>query len=139
MSEFFSRARDFEISGGNFSHVGGNQHNHYNQTTIVTAARNQRKRYITGTEDEEAEYAEYHEVWRADIIKLADIHHDAYATEDQKRKIELGLTEDIEADKTICKAVMRGQEMAKVTVVSYSGREADKAWRQDFIAHSTYQ
>ncbi|KAK1223646.1 hypothetical protein PQX77_013468 [Marasmius sp. AFHP31] len=94
--------------------------------TIVSAARDERTRCITGTEDEEAEYAEYYDVRLADIIKLADICHDVYATEDRKRKIELGFTEDTEVDKTICKAVMRSQEMARVTIVSYSGREAEK-------------
>ncbi|KAK1217685.1 hypothetical protein PQX77_019654 [Marasmius sp. AFHP31] len=37
MSTFFPSSRNFSINGGHFSHVGGDQHNHYNHASTSSA------------------------------------------------------------------------------------------------------
>ncbi|KAK1225897.1 hypothetical protein PQX77_011145 [Marasmius sp. AFHP31] len=65
-SRFFHKARNFQITGGNFNQVQGDQYNNYS-TTIVQAK-----------EGEPSEFDEYFKVKLGAIFKLRDVGSSAY-------------------------------------------------------------
>ncbi|KAK1233422.1 hypothetical protein PQX77_003418 [Marasmius sp. AFHP31] len=67
LSRFFHKARNFQITGGSFNHVQGDQHNHNYTTTIVQAK-----------EEEPSEFDEYFKVKLGGILKLRDVGSSAY-------------------------------------------------------------
>ncbi|KAK1227241.1 hypothetical protein PQX77_009766 [Marasmius sp. AFHP31] len=61
-SQFFRKARNFQITGGTFNQVKGDQHN-YNYTTTIVQAK----------EEEPSEFDEYFKVKLGGIFKLRDV------------------------------------------------------------------
>ncbi|KAL0570200.1 hypothetical protein V5O48_011774 [Marasmius crinis-equi] len=66
MSDYFRNARDFTLNRPNFNNVGRDQYIYHNHTTITTAQPKSRL-WVQGTEEEEGEFEQYHEVKRADV------------------------------------------------------------------------
>ncbi|KAL0567035.1 hypothetical protein V5O48_014957, partial [Marasmius crinis-equi] len=68
MSNYFQNARDFTLNNPNLSSVGGNQYVYnYHSTTTVTTTQSKSRLWIQGTEEEEGEFDQYHEIKRADV------------------------------------------------------------------------
>ncbi|KAL0066725.1 hypothetical protein AAF712_006330 [Marasmius tenuissimus] len=79
---------------------------------------------------------QYHDVLRADVLRIHDVHHDSFESEIRRQRVRWGWAEDIQADKKISVATIVNRGPSKVTVMSYSGPEAYKAWRHDFELYS---
>ncbi|KAK1224211.1 hypothetical protein PQX77_012892 [Marasmius sp. AFHP31] len=121
MSSFFPNARDFTVTGGNFSHVEGDQHNYMGPITIVQNHIKKR-----------TEFDEFYYVKRGAICRLKNIYIDQYPRrwDDGDRKYwEEG---QYRADRTICAARVLEQPGMVFTVAQYSGPEARKAFEDDF-------
>ncbi|KAJ8087612.1 hypothetical protein PM082_006445 [Marasmius tenuissimus] len=123
MSDFLRNAREFTITGGNFSHVEGDQHtHHHHHSTTQIIRKGKRKR---------TEYDDVHIVKSSAICRIRDVHVDRYRDRwwrKHPRKV----------DKTICVAqVNRGSSRAGTvcTVVSYTGPDAQNAFKKDFRKH----
>ncbi|KAK1225210.1 hypothetical protein PQX77_011890 [Marasmius sp. AFHP31] len=123
MSKFLRDARDFLITGGNFSHVERDQHNYHGPTTIVQRQIKQR-----------TEFDEFYRVKRGAIYKLRDVYTDKYPRRwDEGDRTPLELDEGRpRADRTISTARVRNEEDTLFTVMQYSGPEARKAFEDDF-------
>ncbi|KAK1216530.1 hypothetical protein PQX77_020825 [Marasmius sp. AFHP31] len=109
-SRFFHKARNFQITGGSFNQVQGDQ---YNYTTIVQAK-----------EGEPSEFDEYFKVKLGGIFKLRDVGSSAYPRrwdDGDRWKWE---EEKPRSDKTICTARVLEQPGMVFTMVQYSGPDA---------------
>ncbi|KAL0063456.1 hypothetical protein AAF712_009660 [Marasmius tenuissimus] len=129
---FFSKARNFSIKGGTFNAVQGDQ---YVITQVQDAQK--RRRYIEGDDEhEEAEYEEYVEIKRGDILAVRDIHRYCEWRWDEEKK-EHVLT--YQCEKAVFTGELRlgrGSETSKFTIISYDGPDALKAWKADFREYS---
>ena len=139
MSDNFRNAREISIGeNSNFSTVNGDQ---YNNTTIVTTTRDQRKLWIQGTEEEEADFEQVR-VYGGFSYGLVGLMRDVSQYNEVKRG-------DVELIRATCsftpdpvwqgskyrhfeceKKVFIGQALngigqgSMVTVVGYEGRDA---------------
>ncbi|KAL0580858.1 hypothetical protein V5O48_001150 [Marasmius crinis-equi] len=74
MSDYLRNARDFSIGDySNLSTVHGIQNNNYYNQTTTCDSGSRRKRLKAESEEEEAQYAEYHDVRRGDIVIKRDL------------------------------------------------------------------
>ncbi|KAK1217990.1 hypothetical protein PQX77_019341 [Marasmius sp. AFHP31] len=127
MSTYFPDSRNFCINGGNFSHVGGDQHIHYNQI-------------VQQKEKERTKYDDFRNVRQGDFCRLKDIGINRY----RRCSCMLGshqcwyckLLEKWKVDRTICLAEVDGSPGKVYTAVSYSGPDARKAFEADFQTYS---
>ncbi|KAG7097836.1 hypothetical protein E1B28_005154 [Marasmius oreades] len=115
---FFQEACGVSIGQGTFNAVTGNQTNH-----IYNGMVQQKKHTI---------YDEFYEIKLGGVHRIRDIHCENYP-----RRWDIGIREWYEerrlrVDRTICAAEIRGEQGSRFTVVSYSGPEKDKAWKEDF-------
>ncbi|KAK1225473.1 hypothetical protein PQX77_011586 [Marasmius sp. AFHP31] len=115
-SQFFQKARNFQITGGSFNHVQGDQINY--TTTIVQAK-----------EKEPTEFDEYYEVKRGGIFKINDIGCSAHWDDGNGKKGEQG---EPRVERTFCTARLLEQPGMVFTVLQYSGPDAQRAFEQDF-------
>ncbi|KAK1225138.1 hypothetical protein PQX77_011920 [Marasmius sp. AFHP31] len=118
LSRFFHKARNFQITGGSFNQVQGDQ---YNYTTIVQAK-----------EGEPSEFDEYFKVKLGGIFKLRDVGSSAYP-----RRWDNGDRWEWEegkprSDKTVCIARVLEQPGMVFTMLQYSGPDAHRAFLEDF-------
>ncbi|KAL0567534.1 hypothetical protein V5O48_014457 [Marasmius crinis-equi] len=122
VSQYFNRARNVTIGAySNFSTVLGNQYNYYNQERKVT-------RYIVGTQEEEAEYEQFPEVLRSQVIAFQDIHSHSIECYDKahQKSVECARRTVVAGELAI------GGGVSKCIVVQYSGERAEEAWKRDF-------
>ncbi|KAK1223200.1 hypothetical protein PQX77_013923 [Marasmius sp. AFHP31] len=150
MSTFFPDARNMTITGGVISHVEGDQHNYYRQrisqasetstssspfasgpgpithattssmtTTTVNINGNQINQIIQREEKERTEFDDFRNVKRGDICKLRNI-------------CQAPVT------KTFCTTNLFGVE-GEFTTVTYTGRDARKAFEEEFLKISRIQ
>ncbi|KAL0578381.1 hypothetical protein V5O48_003602 [Marasmius crinis-equi] len=126
MSNYFSGVRNFEVGDySNFSNVRGDQYNYnncYNQ--ITTGEGPQRKRLIVGNEEEETQYAEYHDVRRGDIVIRADLGTGAprWRYDEDRREWVM-----VECECKFFTAVVRSDiGEVSTTIVSYQGLEKEE-------------
>ncbi|KAK1234471.1 hypothetical protein PQX77_002325 [Marasmius sp. AFHP31] len=121
-SQLFRNAQNFQITGGNFSHVNRDQINY--MTTIVRAE-----------EKERTELDEYFEVKRGAICRLKNIHIDQYLRDNkdqcQCQICEEGRVQRIQADRLICTAELVDRPGRVFTMVEYRGPDARKAFEKD--------
>ncbi|KAJ8081723.1 hypothetical protein PM082_007569 [Marasmius tenuissimus] len=109
-TEFFHKARNLQITDGNFNHVEGDQI-HYTPT-IVQAK-----------EKEPTIFDEYYKVKLGGICKLRHI-----GTYQDEGRMGVGLR----ADRTVCTARVVDRPGMVFTVVQYSGPGAQRAFEEDF-------
>ncbi|KAK1228992.1 hypothetical protein PQX77_007958 [Marasmius sp. AFHP31] len=151
-SSFFSNARGFHISGGNFSHVQGDQYNHTtlpvpsssssnpsfalideSPTSTITAVYNvngnQINQVIQHEKKEPTEFDDYRIVKRGDICILRDVCDDSPSC-------QCDMCRQPEVTKTVCIAKVNGAR-GKFTVMSYRGSDARKAFEEDFRKFSS--
>ncbi|KAK1227242.1 hypothetical protein PQX77_009767 [Marasmius sp. AFHP31] len=121
LSRFFHKARNFQITGGSFNHVQGDQHNHNYTTTIVQAK-----------EEEPSEFDEYFKVKLGGIFKLRDVGSSAYPRRWDDGRREWGEEGKPRSDKTICTARVLEQPGMAFTMLQYSGPDAHRAFLEDF-------
>ncbi|KAJ8073545.1 hypothetical protein PM082_011821 [Marasmius tenuissimus] len=119
----FANAQNPSIGdNSNFSVVGRDQYNNYNQLTLANEP--QRRRIVVGNAEEEALYAEYRDLRLGDVLIIAD----------------LGYILEWEWDESYGEWVMvceRNFSVARVrsgiySVVSYDGPGRVGGWREDF-------
>ncbi|KAK1216532.1 hypothetical protein PQX77_020827 [Marasmius sp. AFHP31] len=103
-SRFFHKARNFQITGGSFNQVQGDQ---YNYTTTVVQAK----------EGEPSEFDEYFKVKLGGIFKLRDVGSSAYP---RRWDDGIGGTKVLE------------QPGMVFTMLQYSGPDAHRAFLEDF-------
>ncbi|KAJ8081944.1 hypothetical protein PM082_007790 [Marasmius tenuissimus] len=118
-SKYLHKARDFQIAGGSFNQVQGDQINY--TTTIVEAK-----------EKEPTEFDEFYHVKRGAIRKLKDIGCSAYPRrwdDGDRYHWEEGQPR---ADRTICTTTVLQQSGKVFTLVQYSGPDARTAFLEDF-------
>ncbi|KAK1216158.1 hypothetical protein PQX77_021211 [Marasmius sp. AFHP31] len=120
-SQLFRNAQNFQITGGNFSHVNGDQINY--TTTIVRAE-----------EKERTELDEYFEVKRGAICKLKNVHIGRYPRDDGENQCRCESCEEdrVRADRLICTAELVDRPGRVFTMVEYRGPDARKAFEKDF-------
>ncbi|KAK1224249.1 hypothetical protein PQX77_012871 [Marasmius sp. AFHP31] len=129
---FFSKARNFSIKGGTFNAIQGDQ---YVITQVQDAQK--RRRYIEGDDEhEEAEYEEYAEIKRGDILAVRDIHRYCEWQWDEEKKEHVLVYQCEKAVFTGELRSGRGNETSKFTIISYDGPDALKAWKADFREYS---
>ncbi|KAK1230511.1 hypothetical protein PQX77_006439, partial [Marasmius sp. AFHP31] len=118
-SQFFHKARNFQITGGTFNQVQGDQYNNNYTTTIVQAK-----------EKEPSEFDEYFKLKLGGIFKLRDVGCSAYSRRGDDREE----TEDGEPRtcRTICTARVLEQPGMVFTMLQYSGPDAHRAFLEDF-------
>ncbi|KAL0566014.1 hypothetical protein V5O48_016001 [Marasmius crinis-equi] len=134
-SQHFKGARNFAIGDhSNFSSVRGDQN-------IYVNAKGKKKRFIVGTEEEEAEYAEFVEIKRGDLVAARTLYR---SDDEQWRWMKRVGEQTVVAGK-----VMIGGASLECTAVSYSGEGAEevcprsglrrpvanrcwKRWKRDF-------
>ncbi|KAL0577860.1 hypothetical protein V5O48_004132 [Marasmius crinis-equi] len=122
VSKTLKNAQQFSIGdNSNLSTIHGDQHNHYNTGTEV-----KKRRFIVGTEEEEAEYAEFPEIRRGEFMAIRTIYCSDISLYDSKQQ----------------KYVKRGERMAVVgdvrvggvgsrcTVMQYNGQGAEEMPRK---------
>ncbi|KAK1230893.1 hypothetical protein PQX77_005997 [Marasmius sp. AFHP31] len=147
-SSFFSNARGFHISGGNFSHVQGDQYNHTtlpipsssssdpsfalideSATSTITAVYNvngnQINQVIQHEKKEPTEFDDYRIVKRGDICILRDVCDDDSPWVSYRR-----------VTRTTCIAKVNGAQ-GNFTVMSYNGPGGRKAFEKDFRRFSS--
>ncbi|KAL0577379.1 hypothetical protein V5O48_004596 [Marasmius crinis-equi] len=118
ISQYFKNAQHFSLgNNSNLSTVHGNQHNYYNPDTEL-----KRRRFIVGTEEEEAEYAEFPEIKRGEFVAIRDVFRgDDHFYHREQRKL-------VKWDKCGRTAVVGdvrfGGVASRCTVVQYSGEGA---------------
>ncbi|KAL0564855.1 hypothetical protein V5O48_017183 [Marasmius crinis-equi] len=123
-SEYFKHTRNITIGdNANLSTVHGDQIIHYNTEM-------KKGRFIVGTEEEEAEYAEFSEVKRGDVAAFRTVHHDdGWEYDSEGRRIRKW----VEYERTVVTGEVRiGGVASKCTVASYSGEGAEEGWKKDF-------
>ncbi|KAK1217987.1 hypothetical protein PQX77_019338 [Marasmius sp. AFHP31] len=142
MSTFFPNSRNFSINGGHFSHVGGDQHNHYNHASTSSAggqmlitqgesstmmtvhvSGDQINQIVQQKEKERTAFDDFRNVRQGDFCRLKDIGINWYRR-------------DCPFDRTICLAEVDGSPGKVYTAVSYSGPDARKAFEADFQTYS---
>ncbi|KAJ8089531.1 hypothetical protein PM082_014787 [Marasmius tenuissimus] len=112
------KAQGVSIGSGTFNSVQGDQHNHYNQI-------------IQQVERKLTEFDDFRNLTRGDIYRLWDICQTRHCfgrchwPREECRCL-------LEATKTICTAKVAGVE-GEFTTVSYSGPDAQKAFREEFL------
>ncbi|KAK1225148.1 hypothetical protein PQX77_011930 [Marasmius sp. AFHP31] len=121
LSRFFHKARNFQITGGSFNHVQGDQHNHNYMTTIVQAK-----------EEEPSEFDEYFKVKLGGIFKLRDVGSSAYPRRWDDGRREWWEEGKPRSDKTIFMARVLEQPGIVFTMLQYSGPDAHRAFLEDF-------
>ncbi|KAK1233216.1 hypothetical protein PQX77_003634, partial [Marasmius sp. AFHP31] len=119
MSDYFRDARDFIVTGSNFSHVKRDQYN-YNGPTMI----------IQNQEKERTEFDEYHYVKRGAICRLKNIHTTKYLQRQDAG--DEGWWDIYQAERTICTASILEQPGKMFTVMEYSGPERRKLFEEDF-------
>ncbi|KAK1234591.1 hypothetical protein PQX77_002204, partial [Marasmius sp. AFHP31] len=153
-SNFFTNARCFHISGGNFSHVQGDQYNHTtlpipsssssdpsfalideSATSTITAVYNvngnQINHVIQHEKKEPTEFDDYRIVKRGDFCILRDV-----CEADDSGGCRCEMCRGSEVTKTVCIAKVDGAR-GKFTVMSYRGPGGRKAFEQDFRKFSS--
>ncbi|KAK1222609.1 hypothetical protein PQX77_014544 [Marasmius sp. AFHP31] len=148
-SSFFSNARGFHISGGNFSHVQGDQYNHTtlpvpsssssdpsfawideSATSAITAVYNvngnQINHMIQQEKKEPTEFDDYRIVKRGDICILRDVCDSEDLQWVSYRRVT----------RTTCIAKVNGAQ-GNFTVMSYNGPGGRKAFEKDFRKYSS--
>ncbi|KAK1223987.1 hypothetical protein PQX77_013123 [Marasmius sp. AFHP31] len=93
-------------------------------------------RYIRGTEEEEAEYNEYHEIKRGDIRLHKMIHRGRREVLDVKTLefVPIGSERS-----TFIGEIISGDQKGTVVVVeAYEGSEAPEDWRKSFVIYSRH-
>ncbi|KAK1224351.1 hypothetical protein PQX77_012735 [Marasmius sp. AFHP31] len=127
MSTYFPDCRKLRINDGNFSHVGGDQHNHYNQI-------------VQQKEKERTKYDDFRNVRQGDFSRLKDIgiirYRQCQCMLGRHRCWFCKLLEKWKANRTICSAEVDGSPGQVYTAVSYSGPDARKAFEADFQTYS---
>ncbi|KAK1216533.1 hypothetical protein PQX77_020828 [Marasmius sp. AFHP31] len=121
LSRFFHKARNFQITGGSFNHVQGDQHNH-NYTTTIAQAK----------EEEPSEFDEYFKVKLGGIFKLRDVGSTAYPRRWDDGRREWVQEGELRSDRTICTAKVLEQPGMVFTMLQYSGPDAHRAFLEDF-------
>ncbi|KAK1224353.1 hypothetical protein PQX77_012737 [Marasmius sp. AFHP31] len=124
MSDNFSHSQNVSVTGGNFSHVGRDQHNHYNQI-------------VQQKEKKHTEFDNYRNVKSGDISRLKDIGVFQYRSRRdcscyRSESSPCWRCEGLEADRTICVVKVDGSPDPVHTAVTYSGRDARAAFVADF-------
>ncbi|KAK1221610.1 hypothetical protein PQX77_015576 [Marasmius sp. AFHP31] len=121
--EYFKKARNVTIGDyANFSSVQGNQY--INITERVEEKK--MKLAINGDEDEEAEYAQFSEVTRCDVMALKTI----YQNEEWVYDEEKGENVKCETLVTSSEVTIKGKE-TKCTVIAFQGgKAAEKVIRE---------
>ncbi|KAL0575959.1 hypothetical protein V5O48_006013 [Marasmius crinis-equi] len=129
MPDYLQNAQDFSIGdNSNFSTTHGDQHN--NNYHITAGKVSQRKHYIVGTEEEEARYAEYHDVKYGDIVIGRDLGCSVDEKYDEKRRQRV-----LQCERRSFTAEVRnkvGKVSSSYTIVQYRGPEKEEAWKRDF-------
>ncbi|KAJ8081578.1 hypothetical protein PM082_007423 [Marasmius tenuissimus] len=123
--QYFKKARNVTIGDyANFSSVQGNQY--INITERVEEKKI--KLAINGDEDEEAEYAQFSEVTRCDVMALKTI----YQNEEWVYDEEKGKNVKCETLVTSSEVTIKGKE-TKCTVIAFQGgKAAEKLWKKGF-------
>ncbi|KAK1226409.1 hypothetical protein PQX77_010620 [Marasmius sp. AFHP31] len=122
-SSLFANAQNLTIGdNGDFSVVGRDQYNNYNQLTL--ASESQRRRIIVGNAEEEALYAEYRDLRLGDVLIINDLGY----------ILEWEWDESYGGWAMVCE---RNFSVAQVrsgiySVVSYDGPRRVEGWREDF-------
>ncbi|KAL0567755.1 hypothetical protein V5O48_014243 [Marasmius crinis-equi] len=123
VSEYFKNSRHFSIGdNGNFSTVHGDQiqQNYYNTEL-------KKRKFIVGSEEEEAEYEQFPEIRRSEFTAIRNIHRSYEWLYDQEQgSVQLGERRVVAGDVRI------GGVASKCLVVQYSGHEAGVLWKKDF-------
>ncbi|KAL0568104.1 hypothetical protein V5O48_013887 [Marasmius crinis-equi] len=116
-SEYFQHAQNVAIrDNANFSTVHGDQIIHYN-------AEAKKGRFIVGTEEEEAEYSEFSEVKRGDVIASRNVYRNSSWCFDEEQ------WKWVEYEQTVVTGKVRvGGMVSKCTVASYSGEGAEEVF-----------
>ncbi|KAK1220283.1 hypothetical protein PQX77_016961 [Marasmius sp. AFHP31] len=153
-SSFFSNARGFQISGGSFSHVQGDQYNHTtlpipsssssdpsfalideSATSTITAVYNvngnQINQVIQHEKKEPTEFDDYRIVKRGDICILRDV-----CEADDSGGCRCEMCRGSEVTRTVYIAKVNGAQ-GNFTVMSYRGPGGRKAFEQDFRKFSS--
>ncbi|KAL0569570.1 hypothetical protein V5O48_012392 [Marasmius crinis-equi] len=114
MSDYFRNARHFSI--GEYSTFNTVQGDQYNHTTIIRKLTTETKPrlWITGSEEQESEFAQYDEVKRGDIRIACYIH----------RSTPSDLARYCAKDVFTGKIARGAEKGSRLTVVSYTGRDA---------------
>ncbi|KAK1225826.1 hypothetical protein PQX77_011237 [Marasmius sp. AFHP31] len=148
MSRFFSNAHDVSVTGGIFSHVQGDQHNHTSlrgtgstsqvadanhlaliaqaiaSTSTVHVNGNQINQIIQQEAMERTEYDNFRNLKSGDFYRIEDICVVEYC------RRPWWYPSVPNANKIICVVKVKGTE-DRFTAVSYSGPEARKAFEED--------
>ncbi|KAJ8087402.1 hypothetical protein PM082_006232 [Marasmius tenuissimus] len=119
-----ARDQNFNFGFGNFT---------VNNNTVIQQKRS-RHRYITGTEEEEAEYDEYHEIKRSDIRLNQMIYRERVKRYDEATGH--WIPTDCERSTFLGEIVSGDQKGTIVTVEAYKGSEASEDWRKSFLSYS---
>ncbi|KAK1218378.1 hypothetical protein PQX77_018940 [Marasmius sp. AFHP31] len=162
MSTFLPNSQNFSINGGQFSHVGRDQHNHYNNasassadgqmditqgtssmTMMVHVSGDQINHIVQQEVKEHTVFDDFRNIKRGDFCRLRDIDAIQYPRVCQCNKFtDLPVREGwkceaccywSKADRIFCLAEVDGSRPGQVyTAVSYSGPDARIAFEKDF-------
>ncbi|KAL0565783.1 hypothetical protein V5O48_016237 [Marasmius crinis-equi] len=123
LSEYFKDVQNLSIGNDtNFSTVHGSQHNYYNLHERKSRLR------IIGNDEEEAEYEQFREVLRGDIVTLQDLGYDESYEWDQECLEPIKQPSERAFSSVEAIGVSR-----KCTLVSYVGKRAEEASVSDII------
>ncbi|KAK1217988.1 hypothetical protein PQX77_019339 [Marasmius sp. AFHP31] len=160
MSTFFPSSRNFSVNGGHFSHVGGDQHNHYNHastssadgrmlitqggsltTMTVHVSGDQINQIVQQKEREHIKFDNFRNVRQGDFCRLRDIGIKRYRRDCPcmrgRYRCWYCKRDEWKVDRIICLAEVDGSPGQVYTAVSYSGPDARKAFEADFQTYST--
>ncbi|KAL0564454.1 hypothetical protein V5O48_017593 [Marasmius crinis-equi] len=122
-SQHFKGARNVTIGDhSNFSNVRGDQ------KIYINTEGKKKKKFIVGTEEEEAEYDEFVQIKRGDMVAVRTLHRSALGQYDKEQQEWVQCGEDM----VVAGKVMIGGASLECTVVSYSGSGAEERWKRDF-------
>ncbi|KAK1218579.1 hypothetical protein PQX77_018732 [Marasmius sp. AFHP31] len=167
MSTFFPDAQNITVTGGVISHVEGDQHNYYRQrisqaskastssspltnalgpitqstssstaTTTVQINGNQYNQIIQREEKAHTEFDDFRSVKRGDIYRIRNICQVLGHCKGHQWWEECQCPREV--IKTFCTAKLIGVE-GEFTTVNYSGRDAQKVFKEEFLKLSRIQ
>ncbi|KAJ8088737.1 hypothetical protein PM082_013980 [Marasmius tenuissimus] len=147
MSTFFPDSQNFCINGGQFSHVGGDQHNHYGHASTSMDGHvvlTQGSSSTMMTVHEHTVFDDFRNLKRGDFARVRDIGVNQYpricqCTEFMDLVREGWKCEACccrKADMVFCLAEVDGSPGRVYTTVSYNGPEARMAFKTDLQMYS---
>ncbi|KAJ8088728.1 hypothetical protein PM082_013971 [Marasmius tenuissimus] len=160
MSDFFSHSRNVSVTGGYYSHVGGDQYNHYGHASssdgrmVITQAGSSTamtvhvngnqivNQNVQQNEKEHTEFDDFRNVKRGDLCRLRDIGISLYSPRIdcpcliKEKGAKCSRCQESRAEITICVAEVDESPGQVCTTVSYSGPGARKAFEAEFQTYS---